>query len=127
MKYVKQLAVISLVAFLGEFLSGVLPLPVPGSVYGMLLMFLGLCLKVIRLEHVENVADFLLLIMPIFFVAPGVGIIETYASIKDSVWTLILISVVTTFLIMVVTGWVSQLMIRIKEKREKKREGGMEA
>lgn len=125
MKYLKQLAVISLAAFVGEFLSVVLPLPVPGSVYGMLLMFMGLCLKVIKLEHVEDVADYLLLIMPVFFVAPGVGIIDAYPSIKESVLALVLVSFITTILIMVATGSVSQFLIR--RKRKKKEEGGADA
>lgn len=37
MKYVKQFAIIALMTFLGEFFNYLLPLPVPASIYGMLL------------------------------------------------------------------------------------------
>ena len=118
MKYLKQLAIISLVTFLGEFLSTALPLPVPGSVYGMLLMFFCLCLKIIKLEHVEETADYLLLVMPIFFVAPGVGIIDTYPMIKDSVLALVAVSFLTAIFTMLATGFVAQFLIRSRKKKE---------
>lgn len=121
MKYAKQLAIIAGVSFLGEFLSIVIPVPVPGSVYGMLLLFLCLCLRIIKLEQVEETADFLLLVMPFFFVAPGISIMETFPLVKDSIVALVLISFVTTLLTMVVTGHVTQLLIRMRRKREGKK------
>lgn len=127
MKYVKQLAIIGLVAFVGEFLSTVLPLPVPGSVYGMLLLFLCLCLRIIKLEQVEDTADFLLLIMPVFFVAPGVSLIDTYPLVKDSLLALVLISFVSAIFTMLATGYVSQFLIRLRRKKKKEQEGGEEA
>ncbi|MCI8417553.1 MAG: CidA/LrgA family protein [Lachnospiraceae bacterium] len=121
MKYAKQLTIIAGVSFLGEFLSIVIPVPVPGSVYGMLLLFLCLCLRIIKLEQVEETADFLLLVMPFFFVAPGISIMETFPLVKDSIVALALISFVTTLLTMVVTGHVTQLLIRMRRKREGKK------
>ena len=121
MKYAKQLTIIAGVSFLGEFLSIVIPVPVPGSVYGMLLLFLCLCLRIIKLEQVEETADFLLLVMPFFFVAPGISIMETFPLVKDSIVALVLISFVTTLLTMVVTGHVTQLLIRMRRKREGKK------
>ena len=117
MKYAKQLAVISLISFAGEFLSATIPLPVPGSVYGMLLLFLCLC-------QIEDTADFLLLVMPLFFVAPGISIIDTYPQVKDSILALVLISFVTALITMVVTGHVTQFLIRHGKKKGKKEEGG---
>ncbi len=124
MKYTKQLAVISLVSFAGEFLSATIPLPVPGSVYGMLLLFLCLCLKILKLSQIEDTADFLLLVMPLFFVAPGISIIDTYPQVKDSILSLVLISFVTALITMVVTGHVTQFLIRHGKKKGKKEEGG---
>lgn len=121
MKYAKQLTIIAGVSFLGEFLSIVIPVPVPGSVYGMLLLFLCLCLRIIKLEQVEETADFLLLVMPFFFVAPGISIMETFPLVKDSIVALVLISFVTTLLTMMVTGHVTQLLIRMRRKREGKK------
>ncbi|MCI8852690.1 MAG: CidA/LrgA family protein [Lachnospiraceae bacterium] len=119
MKYIKQMTVIAGISFVGEFLSTVLPLPVPGSVYGMLLLFLCLCLKIIRLEQVEETADYLLLVMPVFFVSPGISIIDTYPLVKDSILALVLISFVTALLTMVVTGHVTQFLIRHVGRKSK--------
>lgn len=121
MKYMKQLTVIAGISFVGEFLSRVLPAPVPGSVYGMLLLFLCLCLKVIRLEQVEETADYLLLVMPLFFISPGISIIETYPLVKDSILALVCISFVTALFTMVITGHVTQLFIRVRKKKEEKK------
>ncbi len=121
MKYAKQLAIIAGVSFLGEFLSIVIPVPVPGSVYGMLLMFFCLCLGILKLSQVEETADFLLLVMPFFFVAPGISIMETFPLVKDSVVALVAISFVTALLTMVVTGHVTQFLIRMRRKKEGKK------
>ena len=69
MKYIKQFAIIGAMTFLGECLNLLLPLPIPTSIYGMLLLFLGLMTGIIKLSQIEETADFLLTIMPIFFVA----------------------------------------------------------
>ena len=62
---------ILLVSFAGEVLKLALPFPVPGSIYGMLLLFIALCTGVIRLEHVRETGLFLVEIMPILFVSAG--------------------------------------------------------
>lgn len=59
MKYFKQFCMILLVSFAGEVLKLALPFPVPGSIYGMLLLFIALCTGVIRLEHVRETGLFL--------------------------------------------------------------------
>lgn len=118
MKYVKQLTIIGAVSFAGEFLSGILPMPVPGSVYGMVLLLLCLCLKIIKLEQIEETADYLLLIMPLFFVSPGISIIDTYPLVRDSIVFLVLISFVTALLTMVVTGHVTQFLLRHGKKKK---------
>ena len=119
MKYIKQLAIISFMAFIGEVLSAALPIPVPGSVYGMLLLFFCLWFKIIKLDWVEETADYLLLIMPIFFVSPGVGILEIYPVIKDSLPALVFISFVTAVLVLVVTGLSAQFLIRLRDRKKK--------
>lgn len=118
MKYVKQLAIIGMVSFAGEILSIVLPLPVPGSVYGMLLLLLCLCLKIIKLEQIEETADYLLLVMPLFFISPGISIIDTYPLVRDSIVFLVLISFITALLTMVVTGHVTQFLLRHGKKKK---------
>ena len=81
------------ITFAGELLHAWLPLPVPASVYGMILLFLCLCLKIIKEDQIRETADFLLLIMPVLFVGPGVGIIDNYMAVSDAILPLSLIHI----------------------------------
>ena len=122
MKYVKQFAVIGLVTLIGEILNYLLPLPVPASIFGMVLLFLCLKFRVIGLSQVEETADWFLSVMPIFFIVPTVGIMDSYLLIKNELLQIVTLSVVSTVVVMVVTGWVSQLIMRrdAKKKEEHK-------
>ena len=111
MKYLKQLAIILFVSFLGELCAWLLPFPIPGCLYGLALMFAALCLKIIKLEQVEDVSRFMIEIMPLMFTPPAVGLITTWNVLGD-VWPkLLLIVVLTTFIVMFVTGHVAQAIL----------------
>jgi len=123
MKFVKQLAVILTVSLIAEFLEYVIPLPVAASMYGLVLMLLGLVTKVIPLEKVEGAADFLVDIMPILFVPPTVGIMASVDALKEMLLPLCVISILTTVLIMGVTGRVSQSIIRRSDRKQNENGG----
>ncbi len=116
MKYLKQLAVIVTINFIGEVLNHFIPLPVPASVYGLVIMFLCLLTGIIKLEQVEDVARFLLAILPIMFLAPSVGIIESFDVMKGQVWSLAVIALLSTVSVMTVTSLVAQSFVRLKRK-----------
>lgn len=116
MKFVKQLSIIMAVSLVAEVMEYLIPLPVAASVYGLVLMLLGLMTKIIPLNKVEDAADFLVEIMPILFVPPTVSIMTSVEAMKQMLIPLCVISVVSTILIMVVTGRVSQGIIRHKGK-----------
>lgn len=122
MKYVKQFSVILLVSFIGEALKWMLPFPVPGSIYGMVLLFVLLCLGVIKLEHVQDVADFLIEIMPILFVSAGVRLMDAWDILQPILLPVVIIMLVTTVIVMVVAGHGTQFVIRYKQKQKQKRE-----
>ena len=114
MKMIKQLSIIIAVSFVAEVMEYLIPLPVAASVYGLVLMLVGLITKIIPLNKVEDAADFLVEIMPILFVPPTVSIMTSAEAMKQMLVPLCVISVVSTILIMVVTGKVSQGIIRRK-------------
>ena len=118
MKYLKQLAIILLVSLLAEILEYIIPLPVAASVYGLLLMLLGLITHIIPLEKVEGAADFLVQNISILFIPSTVGIMACVEELKQMLIPLLVISFVTTILIMAVTGKVTQLIIKHKAARE---------
>ena len=120
MKYIKQFAIIALLTFLGEVLNLLLPLPVPASIYGMILLFLCLQTGILKLSQIEETADLLLGVMPIFFISPTVSLMSSIGIIKDSLLGVFLTCIISTAVVMAVTGLVSQAVIRHDKKEEKK-------
>lgn len=127
MKFLRQFCIILSISFLGEMLHGITPLPVPASVYGLVLMLLALCTGILKEEHVSGAADFLIEIMPVMFIPAAAGLLDSWPALRPIWVPVILITAVTTILVMAVTGQVTQHMIR-KESHKKKHEsiGGMQ-
>ncbi len=120
MKYLKQLSIILTISFLAELLEYLIPLPVAASIYGLLLMLLGLITKIIPLEKVEGAADFLVENMSVMFIPATVGIMTSVEELEQMLLPLCVITVVSTILIMIVTGKVAQGIIRTDNKRKKR-------
>ena len=116
MKYVKQFFIILLISFVGELFKFLSPLPVPASIYGMVLLFVALMTSLIRLDDVKDVGKFLIEIMPLMFIPAGVGLIESWGTLKPVILPVCVITVVTIVTVMVATGKLSQWMIRREKK-----------
>lgn len=120
MKYIRQFCIILLVSALGELLHLLLPLPVPASVYGLILMLAALCAGVLKLEQVEETSDFLIEIMPVMFIPAGVGLFNAWGVLKPVLVPVAVITVLTTVIVMAVTGRVTQAVIRKRKGGQKK-------
>lgn len=121
MNYIFQLAIIFGISFIGEVLNALLPLPVPASVYGLVILFLLLCTKIIKLEQVETVSEYLMAIMPLFFIEPTVGIMNSYGLVKGKILGLFIACFLSFVSVIAVTGLVSQTLIRFGRKKEDKK------
>ena len=121
MKYLRQFMVIMMISFIGELLHYFIPLPVPASIYGMVLMFLALLTGVIRLEHVRETGKFLIEIMPLMFIPAGVGLMSSWSTLKPLLLPVAVITVVTIITVMVASGHTAQFILKRAEKREGKR------
>ncbi len=119
MKYLMQFGIIIGLSLVGEVLNAVVPLPVPASVWGMVLLFVLLCLKVIKLDQVQNAADFLLSIMTVMFVPVGASLITSFPAIKDEIIGIFAIIIVSTVVCFFVTGKTAQKIIGSKNKAGK--------
>lgn len=109
--------VIMVVTFLGETLRYLIPLAVPAGIYGLVLLFAGLCTGVIKPSQVERAADFLVEIMPFFFIPAGVGLMTKWLELKSLIIPFLLAVILITAIVMVVTGRVSQGIMRRKERK----------
>ncbi len=118
MKYLKQFTIILLVSFVGDLLHSVLPLPVPGSIYGIIIMFILLQTKLLPIDSVRETGKFLVEIMPVMFIPAAVGLVESWSVIGSSWLSYIIVTVVTTFLVMGVAGVVTQLIVRKSADKE---------
>lgn len=116
MGYLFQFMIIGGITLIGELLHYFLPLPIPSSVYGMIILFVCLLTGIIKEEDIKETADFLLLIMPIMFVGPSVGVMENFNLLSSSLLPFIVIVLVSTCFIMIVTGMIAQLMMTHKER-----------
>lgn len=116
MKYLKQFGIIIAIAFIGEVLRALIPLPIPTSIYGIILLFLGLEKGIIKHSSVKEVSVFLIEIMPVMFVPAAAGLMESWGILSENLLVYIVITVVTTVLVMVTAGKVTQFMIRKSKK-----------
>lgn len=126
MKYMRQFGIILGVTCAGELLKYFLPLPIPGSIYGLLLMFVLLLAKVIKVEQVKDVGEFLIEIMPLMFIPAGVGLMASWGELQGFLIPLLVITVSTTFIVIFVTGKVTDFMMDRRNTQKKKNEKGTE-
>ena len=108
MKYVSQFLIILGFTFAGEALQRLLPLPIPASVYGLVLLFGALCLGLVKLEQIRETGNFLASILPVLFVAPTVGIVEYWGLISEKLLPIVLILLCSTVLTFGISGRVVQ-------------------
>lgn len=117
MKFLIQFGIITGLTLIGQVLNFILPFPVPASVWGMVLLFILLCLHIIRLEQIEQAADFLLSIMTVMFVPVGAGLIQSYSGIKNELFSIFAVIILSTLVCFFITGKVSQWIIAKQAKR----------
>ena len=116
-KYLFQFARILAFCFLGEFCHAVLPLPIPASVYGLLLMVAALKTGVLKLDQVRETGQFLTGIFPLLFVPAAAGVMELGSQLLNLLLPAVLAIVPITALVMAVTGMVAQKCAGGKEHK----------
>lgn len=117
MKILKQFLIILAISFAGEILKYILPLPVPASIYGMVILFIGLLTGLIPLNSVRSAGKFMIEIMPVMFIPAGVGLMSSWGNLKPVLVPVIVITVVALLTVMIATGHVSQLVIRMQKRK----------
>ena len=118
MKFLHQMCIIVLFSFLGEVCRAVIPFPIPASIYGMILLFAALMLKIIRVEHVRETGNFLTSLLPLLFVAPTVGLMEYWDLLKPVLLPFSLISLLVTALVVAAAGIVTKLTVKKGAKND---------
>ena len=117
MKTVFQFALILVFSFIGEILHELIPLPIPASVYGLVLLFVCLMTGLVKLPQVEKAADILIKIMPMLFIPAVVKMMTIAELLRANLLPIAVVITVSTIVVMAVTGLTAQGMIRGKEKK----------
>lgn len=118
MRYLFQFGRLLAFCFAGEVLHAVLPLPVPASVYGLLLLLLALCSGIVRLEQVRETGLFLTGIFPLLFVPAAAGVMELWAELGAMLLPAVVAIVPVTVLVFAAAGRTTQALIHRKEKKQ---------
>lgn len=122
MKFLIQFMIIIAFSFLGELLHYILPLPIPASIYGIVLLFVALELKWVKVKDIRETSSFLIAVMPVMFIPAAVGLVDSWKSIGNSWLEYIIVTVLSTFVVMGVSGWITQFVIqRNKVQKENKK------
>ena len=111
MKYIFQFARIMGFCLAGELLHGLIPLPIPAGIYGLVLLAAALLTGLVKLEQVKQTGDFLTSIFPLLFVPTVAGVMEVWELIAGNLIPIAIALVVVTWLVMAVAGWVTQIIM----------------
>lgn len=118
MNYLKQFLIIIGISLAGEVLHALIPLTIPASIYGMILMFAGLCFGIIPLDSVKDTGKWLIAVMPVMFIPAAAGLIDSAPLLKANGVAYVVVMVVTTVLVMVVVGLVTQAVMKGGKKHD---------
>lgn len=118
MKHVLQFLVILIISFLGEALSTLIPLPVPASIYGLVILFTCLCTGLIPLHLIKGTGSFLIDTMSLTFIPAGVGLMNSWGLLRPILAPVTAVLVISTVVVMAVSGTVTQA-VRRREERKK--------
>lgn len=121
MRFVKQFCVILFFSFAGELLHSWLPLPVPAAVYGIVLLFAALQSGLLPLAAVQQTGAFLTDLMPVLFVGPAVGLLESWPLVASRLPPILVLVLGSTVFAFGVGGSVTQRLLQKcrKEGRER--------
>lgn len=123
LKPLVQIGIVFFICIVGELTAQLLPFGFPGSVASMLLLFILLVSRVVKVENIKDKTNFLLDNMAFFFVPSSVGIVKYYSEIKPVIISFIFICVITTLFTFLTTAYtvkgVMKIQSRIRTKRGK--------
>lgn len=122
MKYLRQLLIILIFSFIGEVLHSLIPIQVPASIYGLVLLFIELLTGIIQLPQVKEAAKYLIEIMPLMFIPAGVGLLESWGDLKSILIPVLILLVASTILVMGVSGKVTQGIIQRSKRKESEKQ-----
>ena len=112
MKLFRESLIIFGIYLLGEFISKLFDIPIPGNVLGLIILLILLCTNIIKPSQIENISNFLLDHLAFFFIPAGVQLMSSFGLIKDSWAKLLIICVISTIVVIACTGLIVQTIFK---------------
>ncbi|WP_066318686.1 CidA/LrgA family protein [Bacillus sp. FJAT-29814] len=106
-----QVLLIHIFLFLGAAAKAIIPLPIPASMFGLAILFLALCLKIVKLEWVEKGANWLMAELLLFFIPSAVGIVNYDEILSFQGAEIVFLIGISTILVMGMTAWIAEKII----------------
>ncbi|MCC9088121.1 CidA/LrgA family holin-like protein [Bacillus pumilus] len=105
-------------AKLMNVLAAFLHLRIPGTILGILVIFLLLHFNIIKLKWIELGAVWLLGELLLFFIPSAVGVIDYGKLLSQSGTSIVLVVLLSTFVVMLSTGMMTQMIAKRKERKK---------
>lgn len=112
MKFLQQAVIIAAITFAAEIIKYLVPLPVPASIYGLILLFTLLKSGLLKLGQIEDVGGLLLELMPLLLAPASVSVLADLETVRTMLAPLLLAGFVGTSVVMLITGQVVQRIVR---------------
>ena len=111
--------IIVVVSFIAEMLNHFIPLPIPASIYGIVILFAALKMEWVKSQHIAEVCRFLILIMPVLFIPSAVGLIKSWDLISANLLQYVVILMVSTVVVMTTSAIATQWVIKHNKNNKK--------
>lgn len=118
MKLLKEIALVLIIAMMGDILARVVDITLPGSVIGMLLLLIALSAGMIKIQSLEQISEFLLGNLAFFFIPAGVGLMNVMGTVQADLVKILAVVILSTIFVMVTTGWTVQFLQGVVKKYE---------
>ena len=121
MKYLTQFSIILAISFVAEILAALIPVKIPASIYGLIIMLLALIFKLIKVAQIRETVSFFMQIMPMIFIPAGAAIIIAGDKLRESFFAIIAITAISTVAVIAASGSVTQIFYKIALNRVKRK------
>lgn len=107
--------IVAVVTLVSDYLSKTLPVSMPASIYGIIILFLLLQTGLVKKEKVEGVCKFLIKIMPLTFMPSAVALIDSFIDLKVIIVPVLVAIVFSTIFVMATTGKFCETLLKIRK------------
>ena len=118
--FLQQAAVFAIIMLIANGLAFISPIPMPASVIGMVLLFIGLCTKVVKLEQVEGLGNSLSTVITFLFVPSGISLVNSLGIMQQFGVQIVFVILVATLALLATTGWTGAFLLHMKDARKEK-------